>query len=122
VTVANFRRNKTRKQVRCTLCTPNRWRGNSAGRFREKEEAERQLTDPSRVAPTTKTKSAKKNWSRNKWIRSLRTRLAHLRDKKAEYERRPHHAPARIWQRVSDLYDQEIESCKRKLVELGEVV
>lgn len=29
--MANFKRKRSRKQVRCTLCTPHRWKGNKAG-------------------------------------------------------------------------------------------
>ena len=31
--MANFKRKKTKKCVRCTLCTPHRWRGNGRERF-----------------------------------------------------------------------------------------
>lgn len=31
--MANFKRRKSRKRVRCTMCTPYRWMGNSKGRF-----------------------------------------------------------------------------------------
>lgn len=27
--MANFKRKKCKRQVRCTLCTPNKWKGNS---------------------------------------------------------------------------------------------
>ena len=36
--MAKFKRKKTKRKVRCTMCTPHRWRGNNAGRFKEKEE------------------------------------------------------------------------------------
>jgi methionine synthase II (cobalamin-independent) len=36
--MANFKRKKTRRNVRCTLCTPVRWKGNHAGRFDPKDE------------------------------------------------------------------------------------
>ncbi len=117
--LANFRRSKPRRQVRCVLCTPNRWRGNSQGRFSEKEEAERRRTDPGNVAVATGPKSPKRNWSRNKRIRSLRARLAHLRPKQATLtERRA--APGRwlAWM-LLDCYDEEIEACERELTELG---
>lgn len=32
--VANFKRKKCRRQVRCTLCTDVRWRGNSSRRHK----------------------------------------------------------------------------------------
>lgn len=31
---------KSRRSVRCTLCTPFRWMGNAAGRFKSKDEME----------------------------------------------------------------------------------
>lgn len=40
--MANFRRHKPRKQVRCTLCTPYRHLGNTKARFKGREELERQ--------------------------------------------------------------------------------
>lgn len=36
--MANFKRRKSKRQVRCTLCTADRWRGNRAGRFKAKDE------------------------------------------------------------------------------------
>lgn len=39
---------KRRKSVRCTLCTPDRWRGNTAGRFKAKDE--REMRDRKRLA------------------------------------------------------------------------
>jgi hypothetical protein len=30
-----------RRQIRCALCTPYRWRGNAAARFKAKEQARR---------------------------------------------------------------------------------
>jgi hypothetical protein len=37
--MANYKRGKTKRQVRCTLCTPNRWRGNSKERFKARDGA-----------------------------------------------------------------------------------
>jgi hypothetical protein len=37
--MANFKRGKSRRRVRCTLCTPNRWKGNRKGRLKPKDEA-----------------------------------------------------------------------------------
>jgi len=37
--MANYKRKKTRRCVRCTCCTQYRWRGNHGGRFKAKEEA-----------------------------------------------------------------------------------
>jgi hypothetical protein len=31
--MANFKRKRCRRSVRCTLCTADRWRGNSKDRF-----------------------------------------------------------------------------------------
>ncbi len=28
----NFKRKKSRRQVKCTICTTHRWKGNAAGR------------------------------------------------------------------------------------------
>lgn len=39
--MANFKRKKTRRNVRCTMCTQNRFLGNNKGRFKTKEEAQR---------------------------------------------------------------------------------
>lgn len=30
--MANFKRKKTKRRVRCTLCTPVKWMGNNKGR------------------------------------------------------------------------------------------
>jgi len=40
----NFKRGKTRRNVRCTLCTPHRWRGNEKNRFKERETFMRRVT------------------------------------------------------------------------------
>jgi hypothetical protein len=37
--MAHFKRRKSRRRVRCTLCTPHRWRGNGKGRHKERFEA-----------------------------------------------------------------------------------
>lgn len=39
----HFKRKKSKQSVRCTLCTPWRWRGNSDGRFKEREVAARRV-------------------------------------------------------------------------------
>ena len=48
----NFRRRRPRRSVRCTLCTPARWRGNSAdkwcGRHKPKENDLRKVLDRER--------------------------------------------------------------------------
>lgn len=33
------KRKKTKRNVRCQLCTTHRWMGNNAGRFKAKDEA-----------------------------------------------------------------------------------
>ena len=48
--MANFKRSKTKRNVRCTLCTPYRWMGNGRDRFkvktiRAKDIADRQLRE-----------------------------------------------------------------------------
>lgn len=35
--MANFKRGKTKRNVRCTLCTSDRWKGNSKDRFKAKD-------------------------------------------------------------------------------------
>ena len=35
--VANHKRKKTKRTVKCTMCTTHRWLGNSKGRFKDKE-------------------------------------------------------------------------------------
>jgi len=35
--MANFKRRKSKKTVRCTLCTPYRWMGNAKQRLKAKE-------------------------------------------------------------------------------------
>ena len=40
--MANYKRRKPKQQVRCTLCTEHRWKGNksrSDGRFKSKDHA-----------------------------------------------------------------------------------
>jgi len=34
--MANFKRKRCRRQVRCTLCTSDRWKGNGKDRFKVK--------------------------------------------------------------------------------------
>ena len=40
----NFKRGKSKRSVRCTLCTPHRWRGNEKHRFKERESILRDIT------------------------------------------------------------------------------
>jgi hypothetical protein len=35
--VANFKRKRCRRSVRCTLCTADRWKGNGKDRFKVKD-------------------------------------------------------------------------------------
>lgn len=37
ITVANFKKGKTKRRVKCTLCTKYRWLGNNKGRKRVSE-------------------------------------------------------------------------------------
>ena len=43
--MANFKRGKTKRRVRCTLCTPVKWLGNNKGRkkadFSERRDREK---------------------------------------------------------------------------------
>lgn len=43
--MANFKRQKTKRNVRCTLCTPTKWMGNTKGRFDHKTE-DAKVRDP----------------------------------------------------------------------------
>ena len=115
--MANFKRRKCKRVVTCSMCTEHRWRGNHQGRFKEKEDSERRRTDPRNVAAGPRPKSPKKNWSRNKQIRSLRDRLKSLKVKKAEYELK-RRKPSLWTSMIRDEYDKDIESCERQLVEL----
>lgn len=36
--MSNFKRHKTKRRVRCTMCTQDRWKGNNTGRFKAKYE------------------------------------------------------------------------------------
>lgn len=35
--MANFKRKKPKRNVKCTICTPHRWMGNSRDRFKHKD-------------------------------------------------------------------------------------
>jgi hypothetical protein len=39
--MANFKRKRTKRSVRCTMCTRDRWKGNNAGRFKGDRPRER---------------------------------------------------------------------------------
>lgn len=41
LSMANFRKKKTKRQVRCTMCTPYKWLGNSKERIKPKYRIER---------------------------------------------------------------------------------
>ncbi len=43
--MANFKRGKSRRSVRCTMCTADRWRGNNRGRFRDQDEQTQKIMD-----------------------------------------------------------------------------
>jgi hypothetical protein len=38
--MAHFKRQKSRRIVRCTLCTPHRWFGNNKGPFKDRVAAQ----------------------------------------------------------------------------------
>ena len=118
VTLANFRRNHPRRIVRCSLCTPNRWKGNHKGRFTEPEDTERRR-DIVADEVTVRTKSPRRNWSRNKKIRSLRGRLAGLLEKQAKSEKRQL-GPNLGWlvEKVREIYRRQIKNCEQELAEL----
>jgi hypothetical protein len=40
----NFKRKKCKRNVKCTLCTSHRWKGNRKGRFKDKEVAQKMGT------------------------------------------------------------------------------
>lgn len=37
--MAHHKRKKSKRSVKCTMCTQDRWKGNSKGRFKAKDEA-----------------------------------------------------------------------------------
>lgn len=37
--MANHKRKKSKRTVKCTMCTTHRWFGNNKGRFKDKESA-----------------------------------------------------------------------------------
>lgn len=43
--MAHHKRKKSRRSVKCTICTPVRWMGNSSGRRKPKEQAKRKQAD-----------------------------------------------------------------------------
>ena len=43
--MANYKRGKSRRQVRCTLCTPHKWLGNNKPRKKDPERALRKEMD-----------------------------------------------------------------------------
>lgn len=40
--MANHKRKKSKRSVKCTLCTPHRWLGNSKDRLKPKDQAKKQ--------------------------------------------------------------------------------
>jgi hypothetical protein len=118
--MANFKRGKSKRNVVCTMCTEHRWRGNAKGRFKEKEEAirHREVFDGEVTPAPRTTKSPRRQWSKNKKVRSLRARLKHLRKKLAEYEARPVRVSNRFRQMILDSYTRDIARCEKELVEL----
>ena len=49
--MANFNRRKCRRSIRCTLCTPHRWRGNNRDRFKPREHAARNTSASDLLLP-----------------------------------------------------------------------
>ena len=45
----NYKRKKSKRQVRCTGCTEHRWRGNAVGRFKPQDEVVE--PSPSKLTP-----------------------------------------------------------------------
>jgi hypothetical protein len=43
--MANHKRKKSKRNVRCTMCTQDRWKGNASERFKEKEAETRKRLD-----------------------------------------------------------------------------
>lgn len=39
--MANHKRKKSKRSVKCTMCTQHRWAGNASGRFKAKDEAKK---------------------------------------------------------------------------------
>ncbi len=39
--MANYRRKKSKRKVKCTMCTPHRWYGNSSNRHKSKEQSKK---------------------------------------------------------------------------------
>ena len=103
----NHRRNHPRKQPSCTLCTPYRWRGNSASRLRKKEHEPIEL-------PPHRHKSC---MNANQRRRSLHSRIAHVEKKLARWHERS------VWggilrQMAIDSYERQLAKLRALLVEL----
>jgi hypothetical protein len=49
--MANFKRRKSRRTVRCTLCTPYRWQGNGKGRFKTRDVVSRAIAQADVLTP-----------------------------------------------------------------------
>lgn len=43
--MANHKRKKSKRSVKCTMCTQHRWFGNASGRRKPKEQAKRKAAD-----------------------------------------------------------------------------
>jgi hypothetical protein len=41
--MANFKRKKSKRQVKCTICTTHRWKGNSKDRFKKADKSAEKL-------------------------------------------------------------------------------
>jgi hypothetical protein len=54
--MANFKRRKSRRIVRCTLCTPYRWQGNGKGRFKTRDVVSRAIAQADVLTPQSSSK------------------------------------------------------------------
>ena len=102
----NHRRTHPRKQPSCTLCTPYRWRGNSASRLRKKEH------EPVEMLP----RRCKSRMNANQRRRSLLGRIAHAEKKLAWW----HECTVRgRWHQMAiDSYERQLTKMRGELAEL----
>lgn len=59
----NFKRKKTKRQVRCTLCTADRWKGNAKDRRPDREKAARRRLNAEAVAGVGRRRKANSDGS-----------------------------------------------------------
>ena len=115
--MGNYKRRKSRRNISCVLCTQHRWRANSSGRFKAREEAERKLDLMDGEVPA-RSKSAKKNWSCNKSIRALKNRISSIGSKRADWEMRRRGSRNKWTDMLLASYDAQIARCERELAVL----